>query len=176
MVDAHGEANIGQTDTDRFLRLAQRQGRRHEICILQAENRGQYQHDDNQDQTCLQSFRLDSLVKPTSSNSKGKVEKMSNCAACKDKHPLWRCQVFRKKTTTERAKLVADNRLCFSWFNANHSFRQCPQPCKCTKDARGSSHNTLLHGAERIFTKNTVSSNKAKPASSGCIGTMTNSE
>ena len=28
-----------------------------------------------------------------------------NCVACKDKHPLWRCQVFRKKTPTERAKL-----------------------------------------------------------------------
>ena len=25
-----------------------------------------------------------------------------NCVACKEKHPLWRCSVFRKKTPTER--------------------------------------------------------------------------
>ena len=73
------------------------------------------------------------------------------CVVCKDKHPLWRCQVFRKKTPTERAKVVAENKLCFSCFNGQHSFRNCPQPRKCTKDGCGSTHNTLLHGAEKIF-------------------------
>ena len=34
-----------------------------------------------------------------------------NCVACKEKHPLWRCPVFRNKTPTERAKLVADHKL-----------------------------------------------------------------
>ena len=111
-----------------------------------------------------------------SSNSKGKVEQLPNCVACKDKHTLWRCPVFRKKTPTERAKIVPDNKLCFSCFQPNHSFRQCPQPRKCTKDACGSSHNTFLHGAERIFTKNTVRSNKMEPETSGCIGATTRSE
>ena len=111
-----------------------------------------------------------------SSNSKCKVEQLPNCVACKDKHPLWRCPVFRKKTPTERARIVADNKLCFSCFQPNHSFRQCPQPHKCTKDGCESSHNTFLHGAERIFTKNAVSSSKVKPETSGCIGTSINSE
>ena len=110
------------------------------------------------------------------SNSKSKVEQLSNCVACKDKHPLWRCPVFRKKTPTERARIVADNKLSFSCFQPNHSFRQCPQPRKCTKDGCESSHNTFLHGAERIFTKNAVSSSKVKPETSGCIGTSINSE
>ena len=57
------------------------------------------------------------------SNSKSKVEQLPNCVACKDKHPLWRCPVFRKKTPTERARIVADNKLCFSCFQPNHSFR-----------------------------------------------------
>ena len=74
-----------------------------------------------------------------------------NCVVCKDKHPLWRCQVFRKKTPTERAKVVAENKLCFSCFNGQHAFCNCPQPRKCTKDGCGSTHNTLLHGAEKIF-------------------------
>ena len=111
-----------------------------------------------------------------SSNSKSKVEQPPNCVACKDKHPLWRCPVFRKKTPTERARIVADNKLCFSCFNQNHTFRQCPQPRKCTKDGCGSSHNTFLHGADRIFAKKATNVNKDKTETSGCIGTSMNNE
>ena len=91
----------------------------------------------------------------TSTNQvKAKTENMpTNCVACKEKHLLWRCPVFRKKTPTESAKLVADNKLCFSCFRTNHSFRQCPQPRKCAKEGCESSHNTFFHSAERIFPK-----------------------
>ena len=41
----------------------------------------------------------------------------NTCVACKDKHPLCRCPAFRIKTPTERAKIVADNKLRFSCFN-----------------------------------------------------------
>ena len=68
-----------------------------------------------------------------------------------DCHPLWRCIVFRRKTPTERTKLAAESKLCFSCLNEGHSFRQCPQPKKCTKDGCSCSHNTLLHGSDRIF-------------------------
>ena len=111
-----------------------------------------------------------------SSNSKSKVEQPPNCVACKDKHPLWRCPVFRKKTPTERARIVADNKLCFSCFNQNHTFRQCPQPRKCTKDGCGSSHNTFLHGADRIFAKKATNVNKDKTETSGRIGTSMSNE
>ena len=89
----------------------------------------------------------------TSTNhGKAKTKNMpTKCVACEDKHPLWRCSVFRKKTPTERAKLVADNKLCFSSFRVKHSFRQCQQPRKCTKEGCESSNNSFLHGAERIF-------------------------
>ena len=87
-----------------------------------------------------------------------------NCNVCKDYHPLWRCRVFLDKTPTDRAKIVAENKLCFSCLKGNHSFRQCPQPRKCNKDGCNSSHNTLLHGAERVFQPKTTpksSSNQA---------------
>ena len=76
-----------------------------------------------------------------------------NCVVCKDKLLLWRCQMFKKKTPTERAKVV----VCFSCFNGQDVFRNCPQPRKCTKDGCGSTHNTLLHGAEKIFLRKSES-------------------
>ena len=73
------------------------------------------------------------------------------CVARKESHPLWRSPVFCRKTPTERTKLAAENKLCFSCLNEGHAFRQCPQQRKCTKESCSSSHNTLLHGSERIF-------------------------
>ena len=85
---------------------------------------------------------------------------------CKDNHPLWRCRVFLDKTPTDRAKIVAGNKLCFSCLKGNHSFRQCPQPRKCNKDGCNSSHNTLLHGAERVFQPRTT----PKPSTNQATG------
>ena len=46
-------------------------------------------------------------------------------------------------------------------------FRQCPSPRKCKKDDCNSSHNTLLHGVERVFpakpsTNNNINTSKSK--------------
>ena len=38
-------------------------------------------------------------------------------------------------------------------------FRQCPNPRKCRKDGCNSSHNTLLHGAERVYPSKSPSNN-----------------
>ena len=73
------------------------------------------------------------------------------CTACKGNHRLWECRVFKEKTPTQRAKLVADNKLCFSCLREKHTFRQCPQPRKCRAEGCNSSHNTLLHGADRVI-------------------------
>ena len=75
-----------------------------------------------------------------------------NCVACKDKHPMWRCQVFRKKTPTERAKAVAENKLCFSCFNGQHSFRNCPSHANATKMAV-EVRTTLCYMVQRGFSR-----------------------
>ena len=75
----------------------------------------------------------------------------SCCIVCKGNHRLWECRVFKEKTPTQRAKLVADNKLCFSCLRHKHTFRQCPQPRKCRAEGCNISHNTLLHGADRVF-------------------------
>ena len=93
----------------------------------------------------------------------------SRCIVCKGNPRLWKCRVFKEKTATHRAKLVEDNKLCFSCLRDKHTFRQCPQPRKCRAEGCNSSHNTLLHGADRVFpTKQSTNSNNIQP--SGNIG------
>ena len=76
----------------------------------------------------------------------------TNCVVRRKTHPLWRCHVF----LTERAKVVADSKLCFSCLKGNHSFRQGTAPRKCSKNECFSSRNTLIHGAERTFAAETT--------------------
>ena len=88
----------------------------------------------------------------------------SRCIVCKGNHRLCECRVFKEKTPTQRAKLVADNKLCFSCLRDKHTFRQWPQTRKCGAEGCNSSHNTLLHGADRVFpTKQSTKSNTIQP-------------
>ena len=73
------------------------------------------------------------------------------CPVCKGKHPLFRCKVFREKTHNQRAKIVADNKLCFSCFGKGHNARNCSRARTCGKDNCKLTHNSLLHGADRVF-------------------------
>ena len=66
---------------------------------------------------------------------------------------MWRSPVFPKKGPTQRAILVADNKLIFACLKGQHPFRICPKVCKCLKQDCSSTHNTLLHGSEESFPK-----------------------
>ena len=79
----------------------------------------------------------------------------SPCLVCKGNHAIWNCAIFKQKTLTQRAHVAARNQLCFSCLNGNHDFRKCPKPRKCAHKDCNSSHNTLLHGAERVFPRKT---------------------
>ena len=79
------------------------------------------------------------------------INTYSRCSICKGNHRLCDCRVFKEKTPTQRAKLVADNKPCFSCLRDKHTLRQCPQPRKCRAEGCNSSHNTLLQGADMVF-------------------------
>ena len=96
---------------------------------------------------------------------------ISSCIVCKGSHRLWECRVFKEKTPTQRAKVVAEGKLCLSCLRDKHMFRQCPSSRKCRKDGYNSSHNTLLHGAERVFpakpsTNNNIDTSKSNAGTS----------
>ena len=99
--------------------------------------------------------------KPTPSSS------FNPCVLSKEKHPLWRCSAFKEKTPTQRAKIADDNKLCFSCLSGVHASRECTKSIKCSHSGCEKSHNSLLHGAERIFPvpqkKQSDSSGSRKP-------------
>ena len=83
------------------------------------------------------------------------------CIMCKGNHGIWECRVFKEKSPTQQAKVVAEAKLCFSCLREKHMFKQCPIPRKCRKDGCNSSHNTLLHGAERVYPSKAPSTNNS---------------
>ena len=82
-----------------------------------------------------------------------KVEKRfyARCLQCKGKHLLWSCSVFREKTPIQRSHFSAQNSLCFACLQPDHLFRKCPKASKCIRPGCESTHNVLLHGAEKVF-------------------------
>ena len=77
--------------------------------------------------------------------------KFPPCSVCKGQHALWNCAVFKEKNATQRAKHVAEQKLCFACLQSSHSFRNRSEARKCPKPDCESTHNVLLHGAEKIF-------------------------
>ena len=52
------------------------------------------------------------------------------CIVCKGNHRIWQCRVFTETSPTQRAKVVAEAKLCFSCLREKHVFRQCLNPRK----------------------------------------------
>ena len=96
---------------------------------------------------------------------------ISSCIVCKGSHRLWECRVFKEKTPSQRARVVAEAKLCFSRLRDKNMYRQCPSPRKCKKDGCNCSHITLLHGAEKVFptkpsTNNNINTSKSNTGTS----------
>ena len=91
--------------------------------------------------------------------------KFPPCVLCKGSHAIGNCVVFNSTTVveTQRANYVAEQKLCFACLIGHHSFRQSSRAKKCPRPECNSSHNVLLHGAERLFPRkeNSNVSNKA---------------
>ena len=66
---------------------------------------------------------------------------------------------LKEKSPTQRAKVVAEAKLCFSCLREKHMTRQCPNSRNSWKDGCNRSHNTLLHVAERVYPSKSPSKN-----------------
>ena len=104
-------------------------------------------------------FAANTKIKGTQRPTTSATPPSPRCIVCKGNHRIRECRVFKEESPTQRAKVVAEAKLCFSCLREKHMFRQCPSPRKCRKDEFNSSHNTLLHGAQRVYPSKSPSNN-----------------
>lgn len=77
------------------------------------------------------------------------------CPCCSQTHPLYRCDLFKKKTPLQRNEFVKVKGLCYNCLKNNpilqsgcivkHIAMSCPSKFKCRVEGCGASHHTLLH-------------------------------
>ena len=78
----------------------------------------------------LQTVNKDSSVKPF------------KCSLCNGDHPIYKCELFLKKSVLERQQLVKSKGLCFNCQDTKHSTKNCKSRSCIHCRAR---HHTLLH-------------------------------
>ncbi|XP_043220101.1 uncharacterized protein LOC122380753 [Amphibalanus amphitrite] len=72
------------------------------------------------------------------------------CVLCGESHGLWACEQFKALTADERARVVAEHRLCFSCLRPGHRSRDCRTARACGIDGCVLRHSRYLHGSRRI--------------------------
>ena len=68
-----------------------------------------------------------------------------SCEACREKHPIWKCEVFRGWTTQKRWNLAKKRVLCFRCLGSDHLGRNCSRDNGCSFEGCGKRHHSLLH-------------------------------
>lgn len=62
-------------------------------------------------------------------------------------HPIWRCKMFKSKSSAERLDLVRKNNACFACLEQGHIFKFCKRNFKCREEDCCLPHHRLLHEA-----------------------------
>ena len=65
------------------------------------------------------------------------------CCLCKEAHPLYVCEKFKRKTVSERRTLLNDQRCYFNCLRPGHRANQCMSSNRCKTCSRA--HHTLVH-------------------------------
>ena len=78
--------------------------------------------------------------------------KQSICLMCHSVHPLYACNVFKKKSIHQRLAFVAHHELCCVCFSKEHATVNCPADIVCNKCRLN--HSTYIHVDDVIVNKN----------------------
>ena len=77
--------------------------------------------------------------------------KQSICLLCHSVHPLYACDVFKKKSINQRLAFVAHHELCCMCFSKEHATVNCPADIVCKKCHLN--HSTYIHVDDVIVNK-----------------------
>jgi hypothetical protein len=87
--------------------------------------------------------RLECSLRPISTF---RGTKRQTCPICKGSHRIWKCDIFKTKSVSERFKIVKAASLCTNCLRKGHSMQDCnARSCFMC----GEWHNTLLHRDKR---------------------------
>jgi hypothetical protein len=78
------------------------------------------------------------------------------CCDSTDQHHLEECQEFKSLPVEERAIIAKEKGICFRCLGRDHIGRDCSQTQRCTQPDCDAVHHPLLHGAPRMFTRETT--------------------
>lgn len=81
-------------------------------------------------------------------------------AICDSDHPIYKCDVFKQKSVSERWSLVKSRRLCFCCRRQGHTIQNCTNSRECKINSCNKLHNRLLHEKEQ--TKKNLQEDKQK--------------
>ena len=86
--------------------------------------------------------------------------KQSICLMCHSVHPLYACNVFKKKSIHQRLAFVAHHELCCVCFSKEHATVNCPADIVCKKCHLN--HSTYIH-VDDVIVKKDVDVNTVTP-------------
>ena len=109
-----------------------------------------------------------STTNTASENSKYQRE----CALKDGKHPIWKCEKFKKMNVEERGQKAKELKLCFKCLSDAHQMRNCSGRL-CDVNGCGKPHHRLLHRPYVVQKKNVENvdevSNLSSMRSSGVL-------
>ena len=109
-----------------------------------------------------------STTNTASDNSKYQRE----CALKDGKHPIWKCEKFKKMNVEERGQKAKELKLCFKCLSDAHQMRNCSGRL-CDVNGCGKPHHRLLHRPYVVQKKNVENvdevSNLSSMRSSGVL-------
>ena len=71
------------------------------------------------------------------------------CPMCHQRHPLYRCEVFKSKSPRERNDSEKEKKICFNYSSSTkHGSKKCKSSSRCRIQSCGKIHQTLLHYTE----------------------------
>ena len=157
MVTLYGSTALGKANTPRFQLLVDKKAEAQNIMKQRTEdNINSVTMTKAASRTFAANKQHKCTYKPAAT---AKISSSTSCILSKENNRIWERRIFKEKSPTQRAKIVAEAKVCFSCLSGKYMFRLCPNPRKCRKDGCNSSCNTLLHWAKRIYPSKSPSTN-----------------
>ena len=94
---------------------------------------------------CLESFFTKSAT-PKSFAYSLTTTNPESYPMCRQRHPLYRCKVFKSKFPRERNDFVKQKKICFNCIIlTKHNLKKCKSSIRCRVQGCGKTYHVLLH-------------------------------